>query len=158
MKWTGHVGRKEGREMYTGFWLENLKKRKSLRKLSHRSEYNIKMDIKKKGKAWTRLIWLGTDRSGELLWTRHGNEPSGSTKHWGFFRLTQEIFACQEKLCSMEFVMRHTGRIYAMQTTNFLYEIIRPVVRFHPHVGLQMQIWSKIKVAKKKNSVQTLNV
>jgi hypothetical protein len=36
-----------------------------------------------------------------------------------FFLLTQEIFSCQEKLCSMEFVMRHAGRIYAMQTTDF---------------------------------------
>jgi hypothetical protein len=41
------VARKEGREMYTGFWLENLKKRNPLGKLRHRSEFNIKMDIKK---------------------------------------------------------------------------------------------------------------
>jgi len=45
------VARKEGREMYRGFWLENLKKRKPLEKLGHRSECNIKIDIKKKGKA-----------------------------------------------------------------------------------------------------------
>jgi hypothetical protein len=45
------VARKEGRDVYTGFRLENLKKRKPLGKLRHRSEYNIKMDIKKKGKA-----------------------------------------------------------------------------------------------------------
>jgi len=50
MKCTEHVARKEGREMYTGFWLENLKQRNYLGNLGIDWSMILKWILNRKGK------------------------------------------------------------------------------------------------------------
>jgi len=46
--------------------------------------------------AWTGLIWLRIGTCGEFF--KRGNEPSGSTKGGGSFRLAEDRLASEEGL------------------------------------------------------------
>lgn len=70
MKWAGHMTLWERGEVHTGFFVRKPNGRIPFGRPMHRWEYNIKMDCKQNGKAWTGLIELGIGTSGGLLWAR----------------------------------------------------------------------------------------
>jgi hypothetical protein len=87
----GHVGR---RAMYTGFWWENQKGKRPLRR---RWNDCIKMD--KDGVVWTGVIWLKTENSGRAC--EHRNEPFGIHKMLGYSWVAKGLEAFQEGLSPM---------------------------------------------------------
>lgn len=138
--------------MYVGFFFGKPEEKKPFGKLRHRWKYDIKMDIKNKWKAWTRLILFGTGTSGALLWTRQGNEPSGSTNFGGFCDWLRKYLLVKRNYVPWRLSRDIQAVFMPHRLQFFLYEIIWPMVRFHPNAGLQILTWGKIKVAKKKNS------
>lgn len=61
----------EKEEVHTGFFfVRKTEGRTPVGRPMHSWEYNIKMDRKQDGKAWTGLIEHGIGASGGLLWTR----------------------------------------------------------------------------------------